>query len=67
MDSKSFHTYNPAKGNVRESRNVIILETPSSLPDPAPASGLTDDEFTYEDNDDLLRDVMDYTSYLDLD
>ena len=59
--------YNPAKGNVRESRNVIFIETPPTLPGPAPASGLTDGEFTYEDDDDLLRDVMDYTSYLDLD
>ena len=67
MDSKSFRIYNPAKGNVRESRNVIFIETPPTLPDPAPANGLRDDEFTYEDNDDFLRDVMDYTSYLDLD
>ena len=68
MDSKSFRLfYNPAKGNVRESRNVIFIETPPTLPDPAPASGLTDGEFKYEDNDDFLRDVIDYTSYLDLD
>ena len=67
MDSKSFRIYNPAKGNVRESRNVIFIETPSTLPDSAPASGLTDGEFTYENNDGLLRDVVDYTSYLDLD
>ena len=64
MDSKSFRIYNPAKGNVRESRNVVFMETPLTLPDPAPASGHTYGEFTYEDNDDLLRDVMDYTSYL---
>ena len=32
-----------------------------------PASGLTDGGFTYEDNGGLLRDLMDYTSYLDLD
>ena len=67
MDNKSFRIYNPAEGNVRESRNVIFIETPPTLPDPAPASGLTDGEFTYEDNDDLLRDVMDYTMHLDLD
>ena len=42
-------------------------ETPPTLPDPAPVSGLTDGKFAYEDNDDLLRDVIDYTSYLDLD
>ena len=58
MDSKSFRIfYNPAKGNVRESRNVIFIETPHTLPDSAPTSGLTDGEFTYENN----------TSYLDLD
>ena len=67
IDSKSFRIYNPANGNVRESRKAIFIKTPPTLPDPAPASGLTDGEFTYEDNDDLLRDVMDYTSYLDFD
>ena len=67
MDSKSFRIYNPAKGNKRESRNIIFIETPPTLPDPALASGLTDGEFTYEDNGELLRDVMDYTSYLNLD
>ena len=67
MDNKSFRIYNPAEGNVRESINVIFIETPLTLPDPAPASGLTDGEFTYEDSDDLLRDVTDYTMHLDLD
>ena len=67
MDSKSFRIYNPAKGNARESRNVIFIETSPTLPGPAPASGLTDGQFPNEDKDDLLRDVMDYTSYLDLD
>ena len=67
MDSKSVRIYNPAKGNVTESRNVIFIETPPTLPDPAPASGLTDGEFTYVDNNDLPREAMDYTSYLDLD
>ena len=67
MDSKLFRIYNPAKGNVRESRNLIFIKTPPTLPDSAPTSGLTDGEFTYDDNDDLLRDVMDYTSCLDLD
>ena len=62
-----FRIYNPAKYNVRESRNVTFIETPPTLPDAAPASGLTDGEFTYEDNDDLLRDAMNYTSYHDLD
>ena len=45
----------------------MFIETPPTLPDPAPTSGLTDGEFTYEDNGDLLRNVMDYTSYFDLD
>ena len=67
MDNKSCRIYNPVEWNVRESRNVIFIETPPTLPDPAPASGLTDGEFTYEDNDDLLRDMMDYTMHLDLD
>ena len=46
MDSKSVRIYNPAKRNVRESRNVIFIETLPTLPDPAPASGLIDGEFT---------------------
>ena len=43
---KSFQIYNSAKGNVSESRNVIFIETPPTSPDPAPASGVTDDKFT---------------------
>ena len=53
MDSKSFRIYNPAKGNVRKSRNVIFIETPPYLADPGPCSGLTCGELTYEDNADL--------------
>ena len=67
MDSKLSRIYNPTRGNVRESRNAIFIEISPTLPDPAPASGLTDGESTHEGNGDLLRDVMDYTSYLDLD
>ncbi|CAN0453265.1 unnamed protein product, partial [Ectocarpus sp. 12 AP-2014] len=78
MGSKYFRIYNPETGNVGESRNVII-ETPSTIQDLAPSSraGNNDfgyppgnrseeDEFGYDNNDDLLRDVMDYTSYIDL-
>ena len=31
-DSKSYRIYNPATKRVRESRNVVFIETPSALP-----------------------------------
>ena len=33
MDSKSFRIYNASTRSVRESRNVIFIETPSVLPE----------------------------------
>ena len=32
IDSTSYRVYNPATGTVRESRNVIFIETPSAMP-----------------------------------
>ncbi|CAM9967302.1 unnamed protein product, partial [Ectocarpus sp. 12 AP-2014] len=68
MDNKSFRIYNPETGNVRESRNVIFIETPSTIQDLTPSSRAGDDdfgytsdnrpeedEFGYDNNDDLLR------------
>lgn len=34
MESKAFHIYNPAKNNVKESRNATFIETPYMLPEP---------------------------------
>ncbi|CAN0579240.1 unnamed protein product, partial [Ectocarpus sp. 12 AP-2014] len=49
MDSKSFRIYNPEKGNVRESRNVIFIETPSAIPDPTKGSRSEDHEVAGQD------------------
>ncbi|CAB1102163.1 unnamed protein product [Ectocarpus sp. CCAP 1310/34] len=71
MDSKSFHIYNPETGNVRESRNVIFVETPSTISDLTPSNRAGNDDFGYtpgnrseeekfgyDKNDDLMRDVV---------
>ena len=66
VDSKSFRVYNSSTRSVRESRKVIFIETPSVLPDPDLVSGFDEGEFTYDDYDDMIRDVRNYTSKLDL-
>ena len=66
MDSKSFRIYNASTRSVRESRNVIFIETPSVLPEPDLVSDLDEGEFTYDEYDDMVRDVRNYTSNLDL-
>ncbi|CAB1113015.1 unnamed protein product [Ectocarpus sp. CCAP 1310/34] len=61
LDSKSYRIYNAQTRRVRESRNVIFIETT-----PAPPSlderGFDDGEFTYADHDDMIRDVRNYTT-----
>ena len=66
VDSKSFRVYNSSTRNVLESRNVILIETPSVLPEPGLASGFDEGEVTYNDYDDMVRDVRIYTSKPDL-
>ena len=66
VDSKYFGVYNSSTRSVRESRNVIFIETPSVLPEPDLVSGFDEGEFTYDDYDDMVRDVRNYTSKLDL-
>ena len=66
MDSTSYRVYNPATGTVRESRNVIFIETPSAMPEPDLANGLEEGEFTYDDVDDMVRDIRNYSSNIDL-
>ena len=46
MDSKSFRIYNASTRSVRESRNVIFVETPSVLPEPDLVRGFYEGEFT---------------------
>lgn len=60
VDSKSYCNDNPEKGNLRESRKVIFIETLSAMPGPAPVEELGDVCSGYQKNDDLLRDLMDY-------
>eukprot|EP00903_Cladosiphon_okamuranus_P015299 g14134.t1 len=61
LDSKSYRIYNAQTRRVRESRNVVFIETA-----PAPPSlderGFDDGEFTYDDQDDMIRDVRNYTT-----
>ena len=66
MDSTSYRVYNPATGTVRESRNVIFIETPSAIPEPDLANGLEEGEFTYDDVDEMVRDIRNYSSNIDL-
>ena len=61
VDSKSFRVYNSSTSSVRESRNVISIETPSVLPEPDLVSGFDEGELTYDDYD-MVRDVRNYTS-----
>ena len=66
VDSKSFRVYNSSTTSARESRNVIFIETPSVLPEPEMVSGFDEGEFTYDDYDDMIREVRNYNSKLDL-
>ena len=66
FDSLSYRVYNPATGTVRESRNVIFIETPTAMPEPDLANGLEEGEFTYDDVDDMVRDIRNYSSNIDL-
>ena len=64
VDSKSFRFYNSSR-IVHESRNVIFIETPSVLPEPDLVSAFDEGELTYDDYDDMVQDVRNYTSKLD--
>ena len=61
LDSKSNRLYNAQTRWVREGRNVIFIETT-----PAPPSldgrGFDDAEFTYTDQNDMIRDLRNYTT-----
>ena len=60
-ESKSYRIYNSEMRRVRVSQNVIFIETPSVAP-LLDARGFDDGEFTYDDHDDMLIDVRNYTS-----
>ena len=60
-ESKSYRIYNSETRRVRVSQNVIFIEAPSVVPS-LDARDFDDGEFTYDDHDDMLRDVRNYTS-----
>ena len=66
MDSKSFRIYNALTRSVRESRNVIFIKTPSVSHEPDLVGDFEEGEFTYDEYDDMVRDVQNYTSNVDL-
>ena len=53
FDGKSFLVDTPSTRSVRESRNVMFIETPSVLPEPDLVSGFDEGEFAYDDYDDM--------------
>ena len=53
---KSYRIYNSETRRVRVSQNGTFIETPSVAPS-LDARGFDDGEFTYDDHDDMLRDV----------
>ena len=61
MHSKPNKVYNPAMRNVRESRNVIFIETPSAMPRPVVSW-----DFAFDDDDDMVRDARNYTLNQDI-
>lgn len=68
MDSKAYRIYNAETRRVRESRNVIFLETPYIVPPPSPdVGGYDDSAFTHDSHDDMVRDVRNYTFNQSLD
>ena len=63
-DSTSFRVYHPETRKVRESRNVVFIETPSVAPDPDLM--LDEGALEYHEPDNLVRDVRNYAARLDL-
>ena len=61
MESKPYRIYNSETRHVRVSQIVIFIETPSVAPS-SDARGFDEGEFTYHDQNDMLRDVRNYTS-----
>ena len=74
QESKACRVYNPETRKVVESRNVVFIETPPhAVPPPDDneyqASGwkpMNDNDELYNNDDNLLRDIRDYTSRIEL-
>lgn len=67
IDSISFRMYRPGTRKACESRNVAFIEAPSVMPTPDGVSGYGERTFSYDERDDLVRDVGNYTSHLEFD
>lgn len=74
QDTKAYRIYNPATHKVVESRNVVFIETPSKVVSPTINEPDNIDEMDNvgsisigdgPEDDDMLRDVRDYTSRID--
>ena len=63
-DSTSFRVYHLETRKVRERGNVVFIETPSVAPDPDLM--LDEGALEYHEPDDLVRDVRNYATRLDL-
>ena len=66
MDRKSYWVYNAERRRVRDSRNVIFIDTPSVMP-PPDVGGYGAREFTYDGHDDMVGDVRNYTLNISID
>ena len=45
---------------------MIFIETSSATPEPDLANGVEEGQFTYDDVDDMVRDIRNYSSKIDL-
>ena len=61
LDSKSYRLYNAQTRRVQETRNVIFIET-TPAPPLLDQRSFDDGEFTYADQNDMIRDVRNYTT-----
>ena len=59
-ESKSYRIYNSETLRVRVRQNIIFIETLFVAPS-LDARGFDDGKFTYDDHDDMLKDVRNYT------
>ena len=66
QDSLAYRVYHAGSQTVRESRNVIFIETPSVVPAPDFETAFDEGTFAYDAPDDLVRDVRNVLPRKDL-
>ena len=66
QDSLAYRVYHAGSQTVRESRNVIYIETPSVVPAPDFETAFDEGTFAYDEPDDLVRDVRTFLPRKDL-